>query len=88
MNQNRAVKRRGKEYVTVRVDTSFKNALVEASRTEHRPLSNFCRLLLEHAFAEYRKVGSMRDLFLSSEHEQLRRNENADQRRIYSSERA
>lgn len=50
------------DYLTLRLDTSLKDALVDAARAEHRPLSNFCRLLLEFAFNEYRQAGSIRDL--------------------------
>ncbi len=53
-----------KEYLTIRVDANFKQALLEMARTEHRPLSNLCRLLLEYAVDQYQQAGSVRDLLV------------------------
>jgi uncharacterized protein (DUF1778 family) len=59
------------DYMSLRLDRSLREALVEAANAEHRPLSNFCRLLLEYAFSEYQRVGSIRDL-LSADREEAR----------------
>jgi hypothetical protein len=50
------------DYLSLRLDRSLRHALVEAAAAEHRPVSNFCRLLLEFAFSEYRRAGSICDL--------------------------
>ena len=62
-----------KEYLSVRVDAKFKNALVQAAETEHRALSNFCRLLLEFAFEQYQQAGSLHDLLHPERQTSLRR---------------
>ena len=54
-----------KEYITVRVDEELKAALVRSSESEHRSLSNLSRLLLEYAFRQYRRAGSLHDLLHS-----------------------
>jgi hypothetical protein len=51
-----------KDFISIRVDTELKRELVQASDMERRSLSNFCRLLLEYAWGEYLKAGSMRNL--------------------------
>jgi hypothetical protein len=51
-----------KDFISVRVDTELKKELLQASDVERRSLSNFCRLLLEYAWGEYLKAGSMRNL--------------------------
>jgi hypothetical protein len=51
-----------KDFISIRVDGELKKELLEASDVERRSLSNFCRLLLEHAWGEYLKAGSMRNL--------------------------
>ena len=56
-----------KDFISVRVDESFKAELVQASEVERRSLSNFCRLLLEFAWGQYLKAGSMRDLLSPQE---------------------
>jgi uncharacterized protein (DUF1778 family) len=62
-----------KEYLTIRVDAKFKQALLEAARIEHRPLSNFSRLLLEYAFEQYQQAGSVRDLLIPQREVSTRR---------------
>lgn len=61
-----------KDFVSVRLDKALKEELVKASELEHRSLSNFSRLLLEFAWDEYLKAGSMREL-LSQKGEILER---------------
>lgn len=51
-----------KDFISIRIDTELKSELVQASDVERRSLSNFCRLLLEYAWGEYLKAGSMRNL--------------------------
>jgi len=53
---------RSKAFLTVRVDATLKEELVQASQLEHRSLSNFGRLLLEFAWGEYLKAGSIKEL--------------------------
>jgi hypothetical protein len=51
-----------KDFISIRIDAELKGELVQASDVERRSLSNFCRLLLEYAWGEYLKAGSMRNL--------------------------
>lgn len=51
-----------KDFISIRIDAELKSELVQASDVERRSLSNFCRLLLEYAWGEYLKAGSMRNL--------------------------
>lgn len=51
-----------KEFISIRLDGELKAELNQASDVERRSLSNFCRLLLEYAWGEYLKAGSMRNL--------------------------
>jgi hypothetical protein len=51
-----------KAFLTVRVDSALKDELLKASQLEHRSLSNFSRLLLEYAWGQYLKAGSIREL--------------------------
>lgn len=51
-----------KDFVSVRLDKSLKEELLKAAELEHRSLSSFSRLLLEYAWREYLKAGSMREL--------------------------
>lgn len=51
-----------KDFISIRVDGELKQELLQASAVERRSLSNFCRLLLERAWGEYLKAGSMRNL--------------------------
>lgn len=69
LDKTTAEREAGREYITVRVDRSLKTELMDACASEHRPLSSFCRLLLEYAFDQYRRAGSVRDLLLPREHE-------------------
>ena len=56
-----------KDYVSIRLDHALKEELLQASELERRSLSNFCRLLLEFAWAQYLRAGSMRDLIARQE---------------------
>jgi|HubBroStandDraft_6_1064221.scaffolds.fasta_scaffold1953957_1 hypothetical protein len=60
-----------KAFLTIRVDASLKEELVQASQVEHRPLSNFSRLLMEYAWGEYLKAGSIRELLSQKEHSEI-----------------
>lgn len=51
-----------KDFVTIRLDHELKGELQKAAELESRSLSNFGRLLLEYAWDQYLKAGSMRDL--------------------------
>jgi len=48
--------------MSIRLDGELKAELHQAAALERRSLSNFCRLLLEYAWGEYLKAGSMRNL--------------------------
>lgn len=82
MDKIRAESTTDMEYITVRVDSGFKDALVEASRAEHRPLSNFCRLLLEYAFGHYGRAGSIHTLLLAQENAMQGRSKHASERGV------
>lgn len=56
-----------KDYLTVRIGPQLKSQIFEAAEKEHRSLSNLGRLLLEYAFEQYRKAGSLHDLLDSQE---------------------
>lgn len=58
-----------KDFVSVRLDRSLKEELLKAAQLERRSLSNFSRLLLEYAWHEYLRAGSMKELL--SERDQL-----------------
>lgn len=60
-----------KAFLTLRIDAPLKDELVKASQLEHRSLSNFGRLLLEFAWGEYLKAGSIRELLTQKEHSQI-----------------
>lgn len=60
-----------KDFVSVRLDQELKAELLQAAELERRSLSSLCRLLLEYAWGQYLKAGSMRDL-LSPPHEHAR----------------
>ena len=53
---------RPKDFITVRLDGKLKAELLKASDMERRSLSNFSRLLIEYAWSEYLKAGSLHDL--------------------------
>jgi hypothetical protein len=57
-----------KDFVSIRLDKELKAELLQAAELEHRSLSNFSRLLLEFAWAQYLRAGSMRDLIARQEH--------------------
>jgi hypothetical protein len=61
-----------KDFISIRVDEELKTELQQASELERRSLSSFCRLLLEFAWGQYLKAGSMREL-LSPQEESLKR---------------
>ena len=58
-----------KDFVSVRLDQELKAELLQAAELERRSLSSFCRLLLEYAWGQYLKAGSMRELLSASPHE-------------------
>jgi hypothetical protein len=53
---------RPKDFITVRLDEKLKAELLKAADIERRSLSNLSRLLLEYAWGEYLKAGSLHDL--------------------------
>jgi hypothetical protein len=61
-----------KGFVTFRVDSTLKEELVQASQLEHRSLSNFGRLLLEYAWGQYLKAGSIKELLEQKEEQTLK----------------
>jgi hypothetical protein len=61
----------GKAFLTIRIDAPLKDELVKASQLEHRSLSNFGRLLLEFAWGEYLKAGSIRELLAEKQHSHI-----------------
>ena len=50
------------EFISIRLDGELKTELQQAAEVERRSLSNFSRLLLEYAWGEYLRAGSMRNL--------------------------
>lgn len=60
------------EYISIRVNAGLKDELSKAARLEHRSLSNTCRLLLEYAWDEYLKAGSLKQLLDSTEKEAVK----------------
>lgn len=50
------------EFISIRLDGELKAELRQAAELERRSLSNFSRLLLEYAWGEYLRAGSMRNL--------------------------
>lgn len=57
-----------KDFISIRLDEALKEELQKAAELERRSLSNFGRLLLEYAWAQYLKAGSMRELIAHQEH--------------------
>lgn len=51
-----------RDFISIRLDGELKAELQQAAEVERRSLSNFCRLLLEYAWGEYLRAGSMRNL--------------------------
>jgi hypothetical protein len=56
-----------KDFISIRLDQELKAELIKAAGLEQRSLSNFGRLLLEYAWDQYLKAGSMRDLISQRE---------------------
>ena len=56
-----------KAFLTIRVDAELKKELSQASEVEHRTISSFSRLLLEYAWGQYLRAGSVRDLLSTEE---------------------
>lgn len=51
-----------KDFISIRLDEALKAEFQAAAEIERRSLSNFGRLLLEYAWAQYLKAGSIRAL--------------------------
>ena len=60
-----------KAFLTIRIDAPLKDELVKVSQLERRSLSNFGRLLLEFAWGEYLKAGSIRELLTEKQHSHI-----------------
>lgn len=56
-----------KDFISIRLDQALKAELQAAAEMERRSLSNFGRLLLEYAWAQYLKAGSIRTLIEMNE---------------------
>lgn len=48
-----------KEFISIRLDERLKTEMQKAAELEQRSLSNLGRLLLEYAWAQYLKAGSI-----------------------------
>src|SRR5713226_105723 len=77
INAQAILRRRGnvtqtKDFVSVRLDQELKAELLQAAELERRSLSSLCRLLLEYAWGQYLKAGSMRELLSESPHERTK----------------
>lgn len=57
-----------KDFISIRLDTELKAELQKAAELERRSISNFGRLLIEFAWSQYLKAGSMRELIAQHEH--------------------
>ncbi len=62
-----------KDFISIRLDRALKAELHAAAEMERRSLSNFGRLLLEHAWAQYLKAGSIRALIEMNEQHSMER---------------
>jgi predicted transcriptional regulator len=51
-----------KDFISIRLDEALKAELQAAAEMERRSLSSFGRLLLEYAWTQYLKAGSIRAL--------------------------
>jgi hypothetical protein len=51
-----------KDFISIRLDEGLKAELQQAAELEQRSLSNFGRLLIEYAWGQYLRAGSMREL--------------------------
>jgi hypothetical protein len=56
-----------KDFISIRADEELKAELTQAAELERRSLSSFCRLLLEYAWGQYLKAGSMHHLLSPQE---------------------
>jgi hypothetical protein len=56
-----------KDFISIRLDTELKAELQKAAELERRSISNFGRLLIEYAWSQYLKAGSMRELIAHPE---------------------
>jgi hypothetical protein len=57
-----------KDFISIRIDAELKDELLKAAEIERRSLSSFCRLLLEYAWGQYLKAGSMSELLSPQQH--------------------
>lgn len=62
-----------KDFISIRLDETLKAELQAAAGIERRSLSNFSRLLLEYAWAQYLKAGSIRALIELHEQQSMER---------------
>jgi uncharacterized protein (DUF1778 family) len=62
-----------KDFISIRLDEELKAELQKAAELERRSLSNFGRLLLEYAWDQYLKAGSIRALIERHEQHSLER---------------
>jgi len=60
-----------KDFISIRIDEELKAELLKAADIERRSLSNFSRLLLEFAWAQYLKAGSISNLLAQEEQRAL-----------------
>lgn len=64
-----------KDFISIRLDRELKGELLQASELERRSLSNFSRLLLEYAWGQYLKAGSISELLAPPQEHSVRRDE-------------
>jgi predicted transcriptional regulator len=57
-----------KDFISIRLDSELKTELQKAADLERRSISNFGRLLIEYAWSQYLRAGSMRELISEQEH--------------------
>ena len=57
-----------KDFISIRLDTELKAELQKAAELERRSISNFGRLMIEYAWSQYLKAGSMREPITQHEH--------------------
>ena len=62
-----------KGFISIRLDAALKAELQAAAEMEQRSLSNLGRLLLEYAWAQYLKAGSIRALIAAHDQESVER---------------
>jgi hypothetical protein len=62
-----------KDFISIRLDETLKAELQAAAEIERRSLSNFGRLLIEYAWAQYLKAGSIRALIEMHEQHSVER---------------